>query len=136
MIPTVEITDYSTESTKVAQDSPSPPYHAHSSLSPPSRRSSIGKRRSSKAAQVQSVSDQEQQDSATMSLRVNKRHSKSGKSKHKTDDWNEVTEPEERRRIQNRIAQRKFRKFFFTLLPPFGLSPSLGWDWESPGIDL
>ncbi|CAK7568744.1 MAG: hypothetical protein SEPTF4163_006747 [Sporothrix epigloea] len=33
----------------------------------------------------------------------------SGKSK-KNDDWSEVTNPEERRRIQNRIAQRKFRE--------------------------
>ncbi|KAK3997480.1 hypothetical protein QBC44DRAFT_364283 [Cladorrhinum sp. PSN332] len=33
---------------------------------------------------------------------------KSSRSK-KSDDWSEVTEPEERRRIQNRIAQRKFR---------------------------
>lgn len=41
-----------------------------------------------------------------------KKHSSSSSSKHqsKGDDWSEVTEPEERRRIQNRIAQRKFRK--------------------------
>lgn len=41
-----------------------------------------------------------------------KKHGSSSSSKHhsKGDDWSEVTEPEERRRIQNRIAQRKFRK--------------------------
>ena len=37
-----------------------------------------------------------------------KKHS-SSKNKAKNDDWTDVTEPEERRRIQNRIAQRKFR---------------------------
>ena len=31
-------------------------------------------------------------------------------SKKTTDDWSEVTDPEERRRIQNKIAQRKFSK--------------------------
>lgn len=43
-----------------------------------------------------------------------KKHGSSSSSKHqsKGDDWSEVTEPEERRRIQNRIAQRKFRKYF------------------------
>ncbi|POS69048.1 hypothetical protein DHEL01_v212558 [Diaporthe helianthi] len=41
-----------------------------------------------------------------------KRQGSSSSSKHhsKGDDWSEVTEPEERRRIQNRIAQRKFRE--------------------------
>lgn len=41
-----------------------------------------------------------------------KKHSSKSKSKTKAknDDWTEVTEPEERRRIQNRIAQRKFRE--------------------------
>ncbi|KAK4458875.1 hypothetical protein QBC42DRAFT_313336 [Cladorrhinum samala] len=54
-------------------------------------------------------------DEGNMSSRSSKSGSpKSGKSSssrhRKSDDWSEVTEPEERRRIQNRIAQRKFRE--------------------------
>lgn len=43
-----------------------------------------------------------------------KKHSSSSSSRRHTkdDDWSDVTEPEERRRIQNRIAQRKFRESF------------------------
>ncbi|KUI56744.1 hypothetical protein VP1G_04082 [Cytospora mali] len=40
-----------------------------------------------------------------------KSHGSSSKHQQKSDDWSDVTEPDERRRIQNRIAQRKFRKY-------------------------
>ncbi|KAI1284538.1 hypothetical protein F5Y07DRAFT_6585 [Xylaria sp. FL0933] len=41
-----------------------------------------------------------------------KKHSSKSKSKAKAknDDWTDVTEPEERRRIQNRLAARRFRE--------------------------
>lgn len=34
---------------------------------------------------------------------------KTGGKKAQKDDWSGVNEPDERRRIQNRLAQRKFR---------------------------
>lgn len=54
-----------------------------------------------------------------------KHHSSSSSSKHhsKSDDWSDVTEPEERRRIQNRIAQRKFRELH--VLVPIAALPQL-----------
>lgn len=32
-------------------------------------------------------------------------------SKTKSDEWSDVTDPNERRKIQNKLAQRRFRKF-------------------------
>ncbi|KAL8371751.1 hypothetical protein RB595_001516 [Gaeumannomyces hyphopodioides] len=47
---------------------------------------------------------------ASSSSESTKKHgSSSGHRAPQNEDWSEVTDPEERRRIQNRIAQRKFR---------------------------
>jgi hypothetical protein len=71
----------------------------------------------------------EEPDSDNMSSQPSKHKSDSSSKRHhgssnkkerkssKSDDWSEVTEPEERRRIQNRIAQRKFRKTSGYALP-------------------
>jgi hypothetical protein len=41
---------------------------------------------------------------------------KTGGKKAAKDDWSGVNEPDERRRIQNRLAQRKFRRLPFSFL--------------------
>lgn len=63
-------------------------------------------------ANMPSSSSSKHHSSSSSSSSSKKHHSSSSSSKHHTqgDEWNEVTDPEERRRIQNRIAQRKFRK--------------------------
>ena len=65
-------------------------------------------------------------EAKTLGKMPSKKHSgsdkkHSSKSKTQNDDWTDVTVPEERRRIQNRIAQRKFRK---TTSAPLTPSPS------------
>jgi hypothetical protein len=93
------------------------PRQSNLPLPSPGSGKSRGKHRSSKAT-VQSGSDTEK-ESSKMSSRSSKRSSLSSGSKKdksssktkKSDDWSDVTEPDERRRIQNRIAQRKFSKF-------------------------
>lgn len=88
-----------------------------STISPPSStnmssRSSDKKHSSSKHS-----------NSKTSSSKSSSKHSSSSSrtSDRSPDDWSEVAEPDERRRIQNRIAQRKFRKCSDNLVRVLGL---------------
>lgn len=93
-------------------------------------------------AKMPSGSSSSKHHSSSSSSKKHSSSSSSSKHRSKGDDWSDVTEPEERRRIQNRIAQRKFRRcsFCFPSLPPFAASifPPGSYQcscesWQSPG---
>ncbi|KAK3326311.1 hypothetical protein B0H66DRAFT_155477 [Apodospora peruviana] len=109
--------DYSAEALE-SHEAPAPPPSTSSRSSKSS--SHRHKRKGSKAPQ--SGSDTEKESRPKMPSRSSRHHHSSSSSssskkdkaskssKTRTDDWSEVTDPEERRRIQNKIAQRKFRE--------------------------
>lgn len=82
----------------------------------PTLRPQSSRKRSASAVESKSSNEEAETTmspagSATKQSESTRSGQSKGKSKApRTDDWSEVTDPEMRRRIQNRIAQRKFSK--------------------------
>lgn len=70
---------------------------------------------SSRHSRHGSSSSKKHSSSSPCSSTTSSSSPKKMKTGGKDVDWADVTDPEERRRIQNRIAQRKFRKLCLTL---------------------
>lgn len=101
------------------------------SVTSPAKKSRKSRRHSDSDTETQpaQMSSRSSKHHSSSSSSSSKKHSSSSKSKSKakakpelTDDWTDVTVPEERRRIQNRIAQRKFRKLEPSSSPPCSMS--------------
>lgn len=91
-----------------------------SSRSSKSRSSSDSSSKSSKMGEHRSSKHHDSKSSSKSSSKsTSKSSSKASSSKPEKDDWSEVNEPDERRRIQNRLAQRKFRMSHEPLLTTF-----------------
>ena len=94
---------------KITVEPPSKP----SSRSSKSRSGSDSSSKFSKMGEHRSSKHHDSKSSSKSSSKsTSKSSSKASSSKPEKDDWSEVNEPDERRRIQNRLAQRKFRKSF------------------------
>lgn len=111
--------DKQPEATKLSKikSEPSPPAHERGvpkvvidspSTSLKSRTASDYGTSSPKMGEHRSSKHKSESSSKSSSSKSNSKSS--SKVKSEKDDWSEVNEPDERRRIQNRLAQRKFRE--------------------------
>ncbi|KAA8631665.1 hypothetical protein SMACR_02531 [Sordaria macrospora] len=93
-----------------SSQSPSP---SHTCSPPTSKKSSLPSsprpKSSSTSPQTTSRTRTAEKDRRT-TVPLNDKDDKNDKDKDDKDDWHQIHEPEQRRRIQNRIAQRKFRE--------------------------